>query len=145
MGKINIEETATELFMAREKRFNCPQTTLLTVAKYYGIDNDQLRLITKPFGGGLCRSFKYVCGAVSGGTMAIGLLFPEDPSVQGKELLDYVEGKYGTVYCPKILKLAPYEDPEKVDVVTEQRRRDNCLPIIIDICNWIVMKKGEKL
>ncbi len=145
MGKFSVEETATKLFMAGENRFNCSQTTLLTVAKYYGIDNDQLRLITKPFGGGLSRSFKYVCGAVSGGTMALGLLFPEDPAIQGKQLLDYVEEKYGTVFCPKILKLAPNEDPEKDDVVTEQRRKDNCLPIIIDICNWIIEKKGKQL
>ena len=56
--------------------FNCAQSVLAACAEYVGIDEKQALAISGPFGGGMrCGE---MCGAVSGGLMAVGLCCPFD-------------------------------------------------------------------
>jgi len=55
-----------------EQNFNCAQSVLAPFALRFGMDLDIALKIATPFGGGMGHAGQ-VCGAISGGLMAIGL------------------------------------------------------------------------
>ena len=68
---MSIRETATEF---HDRGFNCAQSVLCACGRYTGLTEDTALAVSCGFGGGLrCEE---VCGAVSGGVMALGLVFP---------------------------------------------------------------------
>lgn len=64
-------EKAKELF---GKGYNCAQAVLCAFADECGMDEDTAYRLSSSFGGGLGR-MREVCGAVSGMSMAAGLLY----------------------------------------------------------------------
>lgn len=52
--------------------YNCAQSIFSTFGPLFGLDEDTCLKIACPFGGGMARH-GYVCGAVSGALMVIGL------------------------------------------------------------------------
>ena len=71
---------AKEIALEYHKRgYNCSQSVLAALSKYYKLSEDKVLAIAAGFGGGL-RSGE-VCGAISGSVMAAGLAFPSvDPA-----------------------------------------------------------------
>ncbi len=68
---MNIKEKATRL---HERGFNCAQSVLGACEAYTGLTEAAALAVSCGFGGGLrCGE---VCGAVSGGVMALGLVCP---------------------------------------------------------------------
>lgn len=68
---MSIREDATRI---HEQGFNCAQSVLAACGKYTGLDEETAFALTGGFGGGVCCG--EICGAVSGGVMAIGLANP---------------------------------------------------------------------
>ena len=91
---------------------NCAQTVLLAFQKELSLDEEVLLGMGLGFGGGIARTGQ-VCGAVTGGVMALGRvcsLAMEDPS-DAKELtikvvqqfLEDFREVHGTIYCSELL------------------------------------------
>ena len=68
---MSIKETAVEY---HGKGYNCSQSVLCSCKDYTGLDEKALLAVSGGFGGGVrCGE---ICGAVTGGVMAIGLCNP---------------------------------------------------------------------
>lgn len=122
--------------------YNCAQTVLSCAASYFDMDSDIYKNIAASFGGGLCGSRISVCGAVSGGIMFIGLKETGEgtsPSDVGKELIAFVEEKYGHRCCDKILDI-DFNDKEQVAREKSTKGKSICIPMMKDICHWLVEK-----
>jgi C_GCAxxG_C_C family probable redox protein len=65
------------------QKFSCAQSVFAAFAAHLGSDESTMLKIASPFGGGVARRGQ-VCGAVSGGLMALGLAQGAD-SPAGKE------------------------------------------------------------
>jgi len=70
--QIDPETLVSEAKGYFNQHYNCAQSTLAPFAKRLGMDLDLAFKIATPFGGGMGHAGQ-VCGAVSGGLMAIGL------------------------------------------------------------------------
>lgn len=90
--------------------YNCAQCVLSSLKEYTGLDDETALAIAAGFGGGL-RSGE-VCGAISGGVMALGTAFPfTDPkdseakqniALMSKELVAKAAAKFGAVRCAEL-------------------------------------------
>lgn len=85
--------------------FNCAQAVFSAFAPVLGLDETTALRIASPIGGGMGRSGN-VCGAVTGGLMALGLArgasTPEgkEPTyLLAKEFLRRFQEKHGTILC----------------------------------------------
>lgn len=95
----------------RRKGYNCCQSVLCALDGLTGLNEDDAIAIGYGFGGGMhCGS---VCGAVTGGLMAIGCacLRDRDQSVAATKkksgelsttLEEAFQGKYGTMLCNEL-------------------------------------------
>ncbi|MDA8408349.1 MAG: C-GCAxxG-C-C family protein [Deltaproteobacteria bacterium] len=65
-----VEKRSGELF---DSGFRCAESVLLAVAEHAGIQSPFIPKISTGFCGGMSHS-KGVCGAVTGGVMALGMI-----------------------------------------------------------------------
>ena len=101
-----------------DKRFNCCESTLLRIDEgrpLPGFDEDLMRLASA-FGGGV-MGWGSVCGAVSGASMALGLIYGtegEEPTGEyddirsdmrefGQVFMSEFEREFGSVNCRDLL------------------------------------------
>lgn len=103
-----LAEKAVKRFL---EGYNCAQSVLLTMAEYW---NDRSALIPKiatGFGGGIGRCGS-VCGALTGGVMAIGVKYgSNEPSAEkrlqcyelSQRLFKQFELQHGRPYCKELI------------------------------------------
>lgn len=126
---------AEEYFM---KGYNCSQSVSAAFADVVHLPEDLLLKISCPLGGGLAR-LRYVCGAVTGMSMILGLVYSSDaPDAKAsiypktRELTDKFEDKFGTIVCSDLLKdIVSHDDspvPEERTAAYYQKRK--CLDCI---------------
>ena len=99
----DLQLEAKEFF---EGYYNCAQATFLPFALRFGLSKDIAAKIALPFGGGMSQSGQ-VCGAVTGGLLAIGLAMGtsgDDP--QKKSLVIRWQGNLFLDLKPFMAKLA---------------------------------------
>jgi C_GCAxxG_C_C family probable redox protein len=92
--------------------FNCAQAVLTSFANSLDTDKETLFLVSNGFGGGMGKK-QEVCGAISGGIMAIGLKFgrgevdsmdkQETTYMKVRQLIDKFESEFGSVCCRDLL------------------------------------------
>jgi len=102
-------ETASEKFLSG---FNCAQSVLWTFAQRFNFDSDSALKMACGFGAGMGRR-QEVCGAVTGGIMALGLKYgrgesqdrmaTEETYAKTQELLRRFEAAHGTCNCRQLL------------------------------------------
>ena len=102
-------ETASEKFLSG---YNCSQSILWTFAQQLNLDADAALKIACGFGAGMGRS-QEVCGAVTGGIMALGMKYgrgenqdrtaTDETYAKTQELMQRFEAKHGTCNCLKLL------------------------------------------
>lgn len=107
MNEMKTAEKANEMHVCG---YNCAQCVLSSLGEYTGLDEKTALAISAGFGGGL-RSGE-VCGAISGGVMALGLAFPftdaDDAEAKqriaalAKTLVAAAREKYGAVRCEEL-------------------------------------------
>ena len=101
---MSIKEVAVEY---HNKGFNRSQSVLCSCKEYTGMDEKTLLAVSGGFGGGVrCGE---ICGAVTGGVMAIGLCNPyndctdtqakEHIAVWTREFIGKFREKYGWLRC----------------------------------------------
>jgi len=105
---LKFEDQAKKLF---EAHYNCAQSTFGAFAEYFNLDLTTAVRIATPFGGGIGHSGG-MCGAVSGGIMAIGLVrgidvYDKDKKeacyALAKEFLARFSALHGSLTCPGLL------------------------------------------
>lgn len=105
---MNVESEAHKYY---EDHFNCAQSVFAPFARRYGMDVDTSLMIAIPFGGGMEHTGQ-VCGAVSGGLMAIGLakgISTFDRELKYacydmvKDFQSHFRALHGNITCPGLL------------------------------------------
>ncbi len=99
---MNREEKAAALFMSG---CNCAQSVFGAFAEEFGLTAEQAAKASCGLGGGVGR-MREVCGAVTGGAMALGMKFGPDkaavyPKVQ--ELCAAFKAECGSYVCRELL------------------------------------------
>lgn len=74
MDVARVEERAKQLF---QSNLYCAESVLQAVAEEAGLDSPLIPRIASGFCGGIARTGE-ICGAVTGGVMALGLVFGRD-------------------------------------------------------------------
>ena len=103
--------------------YNCAQSVLLTMFEHWNGENELIPKIATAFGGGIGRCGS-VCGALTGGVMALGIKYgTNEPSLE-KRLKAYelaqkfykrFEKQHGSVLCRELIRydLSVPEELEK--------------------------------
>jgi C_GCAxxG_C_C family probable redox protein len=110
-----ISQRIKELF---DSGYYCAESVLLTVAEAYDIQSGLIPKIATGFCAGISRTSN-VCGAVTGGVMAVGLLMgrnlPTEPAINTyipvQEFIDRFEEAFGSTNC-RVLTGCDLNTPE---------------------------------
>ena len=95
-------DRANELRNCADVHYNCNQATLLAFAEETGLTEDQLLKIGTYFGSGMRMGS--VCGAVTGGLMALGLLAGDDKELLNKYYKTLRDNHGGMLNCADLLR-----------------------------------------
>ena len=129
-----ISERAAKYF---EAGFNCAESVLMSFAESIGTRSDLIPKIATPFGGGIGRRGS-VCGALTGGVMAVGLKVGRSELKDAKrreesyetalELFKRFEKEFGSALCYDLIKLdlTTPEGREKIKTV----RLEKCINFV---------------
>lgn len=108
MSNRKVEDVATEFF---GEGFNCAESVLMSVANAMGIREACIPRIATGFGAGMACQGE-VCGALTGGIMALGLKFGRERAdddaakkatyAKCKELMQAFEDEFDGVQCREI-------------------------------------------
>lgn len=96
-------EKAKELRADTGRHYNCAQSVLIPFAADAGIDEEAAFRVAANFGGGM--KMGSVCGAVTGGLMALGLLGLDDPSDANAFCRRIRDNHEGCLLCRELLKM----------------------------------------
>jgi C_GCAxxG_C_C family probable redox protein len=106
-SEIDPSGVAASLF---DRNFNCAQSVFAAFATRFAMDQGTMLKMASPLGGGVARRGQ-VCGAVTGGLMALGLARgADDPSGKeaayqlGQEFLSRFESLHGSILCRELLR-----------------------------------------
>jgi C_GCAxxG_C_C family probable redox protein len=103
-----LSEKAVAYFL---KGYNCAQSVLLTMSEHWNIKSELVPKIATAFGGGIGRCGS-VCGALTGGVMAIGVRDgTNEPSVekrlkayeQARKLYEKFKKQHRSVLCRDLI------------------------------------------
>jgi len=103
--------------------YNCAQSVLWTMFEYWNGKNELVPRIATAFGAGIGRCGS-ICGALTGGVMALGIRYgTNEPSVEkrlksyelAQSLYKQFETKHGSVFCRELIgyNLSDAEELEK--------------------------------
>ena len=111
-------DIALEKFLAG---YNCAQAVLFSFCGDLGFDKDTAFKLACGFGAGMARK-QEVCGAVTGGILALGLKHgrgegqdrapTETTYGKARELMSRFESRHGTCICRALLKGCDLNTPE---------------------------------
>ncbi len=94
---------AEQLRAATDRHYNCAQSVLIPFAKEAGIDEEDAYKIASGFGSGMKSGS--VCGAITGGVMALGILGIDTPANTTKLFATVKRNHEGFVDCKDLLAL----------------------------------------
>jgi C_GCAxxG_C_C family probable redox protein len=127
VSEINPQEMAMEARELFSQHYNCAQSAFGPFARLVGMDPELAFKIATPFGGGMGHAGQ-ICGAVSGGLMAIGLvrgISVYDQEVKyacydlARQFQDRFQAIHGELTCPGLLGYH-IGDPRELAQVREQ-------------------------
>ena len=86
-----------------DRHYNCAQAVVIPFAENAGINAETAMKFAAGFGGGMRRGS--VCGAVTGGLMALGLYGIDDPATLGEYHRRLKENHAGLLDCSDLLRV----------------------------------------
>jgi C_GCAxxG_C_C family probable redox protein len=136
-----LEQLAKKLMS--EEKLSCSETVLLAMAKYWGIESPLIPRIATPFRGGLSGT-QQVCGAVTGGLMAIGVKMGRETGSEnsdactntGKAFMKAVNEEYRSLSCMDITGLDRAK-PEQEALFHGKERIALCVALVVWSCRWL--------
>ena len=137
------------------KNGGCPQCTLAAIFDVLELENDSVFKAATALADGVGLTGDGHCGALSGGTLAIGYLHGRDKKDFGdtlklleanhmaKELRDRFVEKYGTVRCRDLQnrffgRFYNLYDPEELQAAFEAGMLDTCSDVVGDVARMTV-------
>lgn len=130
---MNHRERAKELHHTEEPHYNCCQSTLIPFAEDEGLDHATFYKLAAQFGSGMRRGS--VCGAVTGGLMALGLL--DGDSRTAAEFQRRFLERAGAINCAELLKNAKENGEEK------KAHCDRMIAIAVELVEELTGGAGE--
>lgn len=138
-----------------EKGYNCAQAIVLAFSDCLSLDRENLLKIASSFGGGFGR-LREVCGAFSGMSIVVGLIFgySEDDGKNKMEhyaLVRFLADEFkkangGSVVCRELLGETQKLSSENPSVRTEEYKKKRPCPEIVknagDILEKLLIEKG---
>jgi C_GCAxxG_C_C family probable redox protein len=126
---------------------SCSQAAFTVFSKDLGIDETLAHRLSTGFGGGIGRK-GHVCGAVSGGVLALSMLFgshvggEQDKKNKTYEevarFIDEIEKRHGSSQCRTLLGGADLQTEEgKARVKAEGLGAKVCNPLIVEVVEYI--------
>lgn len=151
MQKIDIEAHVAKARNLFKTGYNCAQSVFLTYNDFFGVDDTMAATLSAPLGGGMGR-LREVCGAVSGMSLAAGLLCPAcDPTDREAKAANYAlvqefaekfRAYNGAIVCRELLGLTRHKDtPQPEERTEEYYRKRPCIEYVADAVRII----GEKI
>jgi C_GCAxxG_C_C family probable redox protein len=132
----DLAEEAEKL-MLENRNYNCSQAIFATYGEQLGIDYDTCLKIASAFGGGLAGT-GYICGALTGASMVLGLkhrgIKGEDPLKINKatqKLFDEFESLNGSIICRELISHDLLTD-ENVQQAFKMSAFKNCPKFVKD-------------
>ncbi|MFA5189092.1 MAG: C-GCAxxG-C-C family protein [Verrucomicrobiia bacterium] len=124
-----VAERAAELF---QQGFCCAESVLQAIAESLDIRSEIIPRIATGLCGGVARTGD-ICGAVSGGVLAISLAtgrnHPTEPREDNQRLarmfLDECEQQFGSTHCEKLMGCR-LDTPEGMKFFKENKLREKC-------------------
>lgn len=95
-------DRAAGLRAVETPHYNCAQSTLMPFAEAAGLSEEDCRRVAANFGGGMRRAS--VCGAVTGGLMALGLFGIDDAKTAVEFQRAFMEKHGGMIDCADLLR-----------------------------------------
>ena len=122
--------------------YNCAQSVAMALASTVGMNEDDMRALSNPFGGGFCR-LREVCGAVSGMAFVASFVSPcptADNAEAKKanyalvqEFAEKFREKNGAIVCRTLLGLdRPKDDPTPSARTAEYYKKRPCADLVYD-------------
>lgn len=115
----SVEEGVAHSRECWQRGFNCAESVLIGACHVQGVElTIQARRMATPFGGGVGRS-EDICGALSGGILAIGVALgrsePAEDNLRSydaaRELHDWFERQFDSTECATLNK-GDFKSPE---------------------------------
>ena len=126
------QERAMELHRTVEPHYNCCQAAVIPFAEELGLDPDTFYRVAAQFGSGMRRGS--VCGAVTGGLMALGLLGGD--AHRAAKFQRRFKERAGAMDCAELLKAAKENGEEK------SAHCDRMVSIAVELVDEIMGKEG---
>ena len=104
-------DRARELRAIVTPHYNCAQAVLLPFAPDAGVSEEQAYKLAANFGAGM--KMASVCGAITGGLMALGLYGLEDPKTIGEYYRRLNANHDGLLDCASLLRVNKEQGREK--------------------------------
>lgn len=104
-------DRAKELRAIVTPHYNCAQSVLLPFAPDAGFTEEQALLFASNFGAGM--KMASVCGAITGGLMALGIYGMDDAKVLGTYYRALRENHQGYLDCANLLRINKEQGGEK--------------------------------
>lgn len=129
-----MSNEASQLFSSG---FNCAQAVFASAAESLGLDRSTALKIASGFGAGMARR-QEVCGAVTGGLMALGWVHGFDHEKSGgrdkiyqlsQSFMDEFEKNHGSLVCRDLLKV-DLSTPQGHEAMKTDLRERVCLPCV---------------
>ena len=135
-------EKALETF---NNKFNCAQSVFCTYAEKFGIDDKQAKLISAGFGGGIGRT-QDICGALTGGIMAIGCKYfdasdPENSKVivyeKTRELIEKFKELNEHIDCLDLTGASLLTEEGQKKFLEQKIHETKCTKYVSDVCKLL--------
>lgn len=141
MTEEDLRQYARNCFL--NEHYNCAESVLKSMAAFWGVESPLIPRICSGFGGGVANTHQYICGAVSGGILSIGLMMgrddphqsPKDISLTVQAFLEYINGRNCSTSCGDILQV-DFSKPDAAERKNEARVRI-CAGLVEDYCVWL--------
>lgn len=152
--KLNKEDLEKQINSIHEnlvnQKLNCAERTFLTVKNFLetNISSEAVTILTG-FGGGIGGTHESVCGAVTGGVCALGLMFgrykPAEKSSEKayevtRDFICQFKSKFGTEVCGELIG-----DLLRVNKFDSDERKERCFNYTLNaikLCMDIIIKNS---
>jgi len=138
-----LSEKAATRFL---EGYNCAQSVLLTMFEHWNGENELIPKIATAFGGGIGRCGS-VCGALTGGVMALGIKYgTNEPSLEkrlkvyklAQKFLKSFEKHHGSVLCRELIGY-DLSVPEKLEGARSARIfEEKCVNFVKEVVETLI-------
>jgi C_GCAxxG_C_C family probable redox protein len=141
-----LSEKAVRYF---REGYNCSQSVLLAMFEHWNGENELIPKVATAFGGGIGRCGS-VCGALTGGVMAIGIKYGKNEPSPEKRLKTYelagrfykqFEKQNGSVLCRELIGY-DLSDPHELEKARKANVFEEKCPIFVGKAVEILVSLG---